>query len=317
MRPATLLACAALIAGLAWLAQPGALVQIEARLGSHAESEAVQPGRAGAVDPTPYRDGIEAIEQVLYRDAPATWSDPETVSRTASALGERLYADLGPLRGRKALTDLVDFATSVDAQAESGFAAPELDAPRAAWEALRAEWFQSAPWFQRTTAQLVAAQRPPAPVASLLDLHELWKWAGSIETLVDAGRVEMERPSELQIDDAEASPAERDRVERWQSFARDWDGRVQGLGATAPRRPMANGEPNLVFAHQALEQALQQLALATNAEGDAPVPTKAWRAQCLDAAATHVAAAREFLARAHTGASIAQTASVPAAGPPR
>lgn len=304
MRAAIVLTCVVLAGVGAWLAQPHVL----ARFAPPPPAPAVVAA-PGAIDPTPYRDAIEAIEAVLYRDRPASWDDPEVASALAMQLGDRLYADLGPPRGNEALTRLVDFASTLGAQADTGFAAPELDAPRAAWEALRAETFQHAPWFARTTARLVAAQRPPPPAASLVDLHELWKWAGAIATIVDDGRPAMDRIGEVQEDVAGPSEADLDRVERWQEFARDWDARVAGTGASAPRRPVAGGEPNLRFAYQALEQALQQLALATSTESGAPVPPKSWRAECLDAAAAHVEAARGYLSQAHTGAP-AQTAAL-------
>jgi len=316
MRPAKLVAFLALSAFFGWITQHDVLARLAGVREPDAAVERAPDDAPDAIDPTPYRDTIQAIEAVLYRDAPADWSDPETVSSLAMQLGDRLYAGLGPLRGHQAMAELVDFAGAVGSQSESGYAAPELDAPRAAWETIRARWFRRAPWFGRTTARLVAAQRPAPPTASLVDLHELWKWAGAIETMVEGGRPAFDRFGEVHVDVAEGSQDERDLVARFQNFAKDWDGRVRGLGAQAPRRPSADGEPNLLFAYQALEEAVAQLALATTSEGDAAVPMKWWRTQCLDAATAHLDAAREFLARAHTGATTAQTASLPAAPTP-
>jgi hypothetical protein len=317
MRPAKLLAFVMLSAFFGWITQHDVLAWLAGTRPPAVAVAAAPDDAPGAIDPTPYRDAIDAIEAVLYRGSPAGWSDPETVSAHAMALGDRLYADLGPLRGHQAMAELVDYAGAVGMQAESGYSAPELDGPRAGWEAFRAKWFRRAPWFGRTTAQLVAAQRPPAPTASLIDLHELWKWAGAIETMVEGGRPALARYGELHVDAAEGSQEERDLVARFQSFATDWDERVRGLGAQAPRRPAPEGEPNLLFAYQALEEAVAQLALATTSEGDAPVPMKWWRTQCLDAAAAHLEAARGFLSRAHTGATTtSQTASLPAAPTP-
>jgi hypothetical protein len=316
MRPASVVALCLLTGALGWGAQPGNLARLAPQAAAERAATA-QSAAPDALDATPYRDAIAAIEDVLYREAPPTWGDPELVSTRAMTLGERLYADLGPPRGPRALTDLVDFATAVAAQADSGFAAPELDAPRAAWEHLRARWFQPAPWFRTTNALLVATQRPPAPTASLVELHEHWKWAATIETMLDDGRPAIERHGDVEADAADGSREEPEFVGRWRDFARDWDDRVHELGLRTPRPPARDGERNLVFAHQALEQALHQLALATSPDGDAAVPTKSWRTQCLDAAATHVAAAREFLGRARTGASHPQTASAPAAIPTR
>jgi hypothetical protein len=94
---------------------------------------------------------------------------------------------------------------------------------------------------------------------------------------------------------AEGSQAERALVRRWLTFARDWDERVRALGGRAPRSPGIDGEQNVVFARQELEQAVRQLALATTSEGDYAVPMKWWRALCLDNAAAHVDAARAAL----------------------
>lgn len=315
MRPATAIAFLALVGAFAWLTQPSVLARFGAPGGGAAD--AVAPDAGGdpdALDPTAYRDTLSAIETVLYRDGPAEWSDPDTVATLAMQLGDRLYADLGPLRGRQAMVDLVDFATAVGAQSESGYAAPELDGPRASWEAIRARWFRKAPWFGRTTSRLVASQRPTSPTASLVDVHEIWKWAGAIESFVDGGRRAMERHGEVGVDAPEGSQAERDLVARFQNFARDWDARVRGLAAAAPRRPALDGEANLLYAHQALEQAIQQLTLATTSEGDAPVPMKWWRTQCLDAAAAHLEAARGFLTKARTSGGT-QSAAAPASIP--
>lgn len=315
MRPTSAIALLALVGTFGWLTQPSVL----ARLGAVGDDagEAVAASEGGdphALDPTPYRDTIAAIEALLYREGPAEWSDPETVATLAMQLGDRLYADLGPLRGRRAMVELVDFATAAGAQSESGYAAPELDGPRASWEAIRGRWFRRAAWFGRTSSRLVAAQRPPAPTASLVDVHELWKWAGAIESFVDGGRGAMARHGEVGVDAPEGSQGERDLVARFQNFARDWDARVRGLAAVAPRRPPLDGEANLLYAHQALEQAIQQLTLATTSEGDAPVPMKWWRAQCLDAADAHLEAARGFLTKTRTSASAA-SAAAPAALP--
>lgn len=315
MRPGSFVALVALSGVFTWITQPDVMARLsgmESRRDAAGDTGDDLHPRAGAIDPTPYRDGISAIEQVLYRDTPLAPSDPETVSRLAMQLGDRLYADLGPLRGRRALVDLVGFASSLDAQSEIGFAAPTLDGPRADWETLRTTWFDRAPWFRQTTARLVAAQRPPTPAASLDDIQGLREWALGIAALIEGGRTEMQRHGEVMVDAAEGSQAERVLVGRWRTFARDWDERVRALDARAPRDLGLDGEPHLVLARQELEQAVRQLALATTSEGDYAVPMKWWRAQCLDNAATRVESARAELKQIRIRVH-AKTAAVPAA----
>jgi hypothetical protein len=313
--------CMLLAAALAWVTQRDAVLRLAglAPPPPPPAAEALPPPDApDALDPTPYRDAIEALEAILYRDGPPAWADPDAVSSIAMRLGDRLYADLGPLRGQQAMSDLVDWAGAVGAQAESGYATPELDAPRASWEVLRAKWFRRAPWFTRTTARLVAAQRPAAPTASLVDLVALWSWAAAIEAAAGDGRAALDRFGDPPADAPAASDDDRAQLAQFEAFARDWDARVGALDAQAPRRPGPGGEPNLAFAYEALEQATEQLARATVPDGDATLPPRSWRTQCLDGAAAHLEAARRFLARAHTGVTLAptRTASLPAAPAP-
>jgi hypothetical protein len=314
------LACLVAAAVLAWTTQRDALLRLAGIEEPPAApvAEALPPDAPDALDPTPYRDAIEPLEAILYRDGPPAWADPDALSAIAKRLADRLYADLGPLRGQHAMADLVDWAGAVGAQADSGYAAPELDAPRASWEVLRARWFRHAPWFARTTAQLVAAQRPAAPTASVVDVLALWDWEAAIEAVSDEGRTALDRFGDGPGDPAAPTDDERAALAQFALFAREWDARVGALDAQAPRRPGPNAEPNLPFAYEALEQATAQLARATAPDGDAPLPPRSWRAQCFDAADAHLQAARRFLARAHTGVTPAptQTAALPAAPAP-
>jgi hypothetical protein len=256
----------------------------------------------GSIDPAPYRAEIEAIEEVLYRGAPPGLGDVDRVSALAMQLGDRVHADLGPLAGRRALVRLVGFAAEAGAAGEAGYAAPELSLARAEWEALRRELFQPAPWLRTTTARLVAAQTPPVARATPRELGALRDWAAALEELVGSGRKELLRFGEQSVDVAEGSREERALVDRWRSFAREWDARVQQASAQAPPSPLLDGEPHVLQAHQELGQAARQLALATQAVGDYAVPMKWWREQCLDGAAQHLAEARRRLEAARRAA---------------
>jgi hypothetical protein len=286
MRPATFVALLALAGGFAWVLQPEVLARLAA-------VPTAPEDAAGGIDPTPYRAAIETIEGVLYRPAPPDAGSAGVLAGTAHVLGERLYTDLGPLRGREALVRLVDFATGVDT--EAGYAAPDVQAARASWEALRGELFQPAPWFRATSAALVAAQRPAAPRASRAELGALEGFAAAIEQLAAGGRDALLRHGEQLVDAAEGSREERALVGRWTNYARDWDARVADLAREMPPAPALDGDPAVLFAHQELGRALQQLRLATTSTGEHAVPMKWWREQCLDAAAAHVAEARRRL----------------------
>jgi hypothetical protein len=129
------------------------------------------------------------------------------------------------------------------------------------------------------------------------DLLALRSFADEIDAMLQGGRGALMHLHEQGVDAAEGSRAERELLTRFRFFAEEWDARVRALQGRMPAQPGLDGEQHVVFAHQALGQALHQIALATTPVGDYAVPMKWWRQQCLDAAAAQLAEARQQLQR--------------------
>ncbi len=291
-----------LLLGVAFLCLPDGFVVLTAREAPSdghdgedvARNEtASRRAAAGTIDPGAYRDLIESLEAVLYRPETPEFDAPETVGALAMRLGERLYADLGPLAGKRALVDLALFGSEIESSTDAGYATPSLDGPRARWEELRRALFRPAPWFRRTDAALVVAQQPVPHRVAILDLLALRSFADEIDAMLQGARDGLMRFGEPGVDVAEASREERELVRRFRFFAEEWDARVRLLQGRMPHAPPLDGDLHAVGAHQALGQALHQLSLATTSVGDAAVPMKWWRGQCLDAAAARIAEARK------------------------
>jgi hypothetical protein len=302
---AALLAAVVLAAGLAW-AWPRAQGRIRAWRAASAERHAAGEERGPAfapargLDPTPFRVQIEALEAVLYRESPPELGDPERVAALAAELAERVMAQpgVGRLAGIGAMQRLMAFSAGAGAEGDAGYAAPDLARPRRAWESLRAELFAPAAWFQRSSPELVQAQRREAPRADVIVRDGLVAWADTLAALAAAGRTEMAAFGEQLVDAAEGSREEAELVRRWQDFARAWDARVARACQGAPPAPPWDDEPHVVQAHQLLGQAAHQLRMATVPNGDFAVPTRWWREQGLDGADAAIAEARGELALA-------------------
>ena len=123
MRTAALLALLALAAVLAGVMHRDALL----RFAGAAEPQPIAaPGDApGALDPTPYRDAVAAIEAVLYRDTAAAWGDPEAAAKLLGAGScwgafgwsldaPRLARDLRTSLGERAYTQAYDRGRALD-----------------------------------------------------------------------------------------------------------------------------------------------------------------------------------------------------------
>jgi hypothetical protein len=184
-------------------------------------ARAVGPDAPAKLDPAPWRREIEAIEALLYEDAPAAFGDPERAARQALELAERMQAELPRRQAQAAFLRLVSFAREVDARGDVGFAAPDRMAPRLAWEEVRRELFVRAAWFRRAAPDLARARRPGPRRADVLMVQALREHAKRLDALVAEGRRELPRFGEQLVDAAEGSRAERELIADWYAFARE------------------------------------------------------------------------------------------------
>ncbi len=291
--PAALLLLAAVAAFAHW---QGLLPRLTNRVEAQRRSEL--RSSAPKLAPAPYRAEIEAIEAVLYRDTETELVDGERVAAAAHQLADHMTAELDRITGHAVLLRLSEFAMEAEADADAGYALPDLARSRRAWQRLRSELFAPAPWLRREGPELAAAQHPAPPRADLLDVAALEGFAKTLAPLLASGRSEMLRYGEIYVDVLEGSQAETELVDDWLTFARRWDTRVGKACAQTPPRPALDDDLHVVMAHQLLGDACHQLRVATVSAGDASIPTKDWRSSSLDQAVERIAEARAQLVEA-------------------
>ncbi len=291
--PAALLLLAAVAAAAHW---QGLLPRLTNRVEAQRRFEL--RSSAPNLDPAPYRAEIEAIEAVLYRDTQAEWADGERVAAAARELADHMTAELDRITAHAVLLRLSAFAMEAEANADAGYALPDLARSRRAWQRLRSELFAPAPWLRREGPDLAAVQNPAPRRADWLDIGALERFAKALDPLLASGRREMLAFGEVYVDVPEGSPEEAQLVDDWLAFARRWDERVTKACGQAPARPALDDDLRVVMAHQLLGDACHQLHVATVSAGEASVPMKHWRSSSLDQAAARIAEARAQLAEA-------------------
>ena len=245
--------------GLAPGLEPSAsdVIAAAAEESAHTSAES----RRGTLDPTPYRALIEAIESVLYRQSTPESDDGEHVAALARQLGERLYAELGPLVGR-ALVELATFG-EIEASTEVGYATPSLDAACELGGAARSCSCRRRETDKRT--QHWSSRNDRAASAPVRDLLALRSFADEIDAMLRGGRALMH------LRDRASTRGRIARRARLLSvpLLRRGMGRASLCASGAmPAQPALDDEQHFVFAHQALDRALRQIALATTPVGD-------------------------------------------------
>jgi hypothetical protein len=116
------------------------------------ERTAAPPAAApidGRMDPSPYREQIEATEALLYGEAQSDdrWKN---LSKALLDLHNAIvFRDTSPL-ARETSRQLFFFSAQVDAAKTGSHVDEQLVAMRGAWEKIRAEQFAPADWLHTT-----------------------------------------------------------------------------------------------------------------------------------------------------------------------
>lgn len=102
----------------------------------------------GHVDPTPYREQIEATESLLYSAEPLGDDGWKELSRALLELHNSIVFRDTSAAARETSRRLFFFSAQVDAEPAPKHNADELAVMRGVWERIRAEQFTPADWFR-------------------------------------------------------------------------------------------------------------------------------------------------------------------------
>ncbi|MBI5594834.1 MAG: hypothetical protein HY928_01965 [Elusimicrobia bacterium] len=186
------------------------------------------------IKPEAYRAQISAIEGALYKDAPGTLQDAQVLSNEASHLaGSLMEKHPGNPLVRDAVGDIMEFSGAAAAAGEGLTMPPNarLDWTRR-WEGLRARRFEKAPWFH---APVTSADGPPPDFEKAA--QRILTTANTLKALAAALPAELEGfgDSEVGLAGLKKGGADKERLERWRSWAAGWASRVDAALAGFPR----------------------------------------------------------------------------------
>lgn len=274
------------------------LLKSDARPDNQSATPTATPNTAANLDPTPYRDLIVSLEQLLYRAEPAGFDFPGQVSYLAMQLSLEVRGGGRNARHDRAYGQIYDYAGVVDAQAESGYTIANLVDIRERWERVRAGVFQDASWFQRSTPVLTMAQLPATPSTDPTVIRQLGDYATELEALIRSGKRQALAINEAGVDAGLNTRESRAAEQEWRSWTQSWMGRIESAARHGPRSVDQRADINIVMAHQELSRAVTELQMVTHtAATTTTIPFKYERERHFDAAAQSVRTAREHLAK--------------------
>lgn len=209
---------------------------------------------AHKLEPDGYREAIEKVETALY-DNPATNLElmVDDARLALTALEEELRASPHQI-GHRAAKDVEDLKAYLpeDSATVQGF-----DQARSKWPAFRLRYFSTVSWFR----PLMNADEEDDRVklAAYRDL------AGDLLALVGEGSARVEELSSVRVPSWE----DQDRPTReWQSYRKEWLGRVEALRSRLPDRPGIKADSEVLIATQRLEQAFSEVKSLADAKLD-------------------------------------------------
>lgn len=244
------------------------------------------------LSPEPYRNEITALEEELYRDAPAGFDDGDRISELAADLSMAVRGNGRNRRKQLAFRKLFDYAGSVGARTGVGYTTPNLVELRSDWEEVRGEVFAGAAWFQQSSSALNASQTPAAPEANPVVVRQLKQHADELEGLIRYGQ-----RSALAIPEAGVDAA-RDAETEWRNWTSAWERRLESAVRYGPRSLGPRPEVNVALAYQELQQLVNELRLVPRtAATTTTIPFKYEREQHFVNATRHLRSARDYLAR--------------------
>lgn len=104
--------------------------------------------RDATIDPTPYREQIEATETVLYAHDSLDEAGRKELSRALLELHNAIVFRDVSVAARETSRRLLFFSAQVDAEPAPKYSGEELVVMRGVWEKIRAEHFTTADWFR-------------------------------------------------------------------------------------------------------------------------------------------------------------------------
>ena len=242
-----------------------------------------------ALDPGPWRDRIEPLEEAIYGATPDAELAGDRAADLALALQEGTWS---PSR-RHAATEVFAFSGRCGTFADAGYAAIDPADLRSDWEEVRGAAFVPALWFRRTPA---AGERPlPLPL-DREKMEALRRVLSDAEDLADAARAEAMAFGEIAVDIPEVGAERADLERRWNVWAETWERRVREAGARVPAVG-ANEPADLAVVAQAIGSALRELLLLTRSGSDFGVPFRSEREDRIAGARGALGRAREVLRR--------------------
>jgi hypothetical protein len=253
--------------------------------------------RRGALDPSPFRAEIQALERVLYINSPPEYGDCQAAASLLVELHAAVSSDVGNPTARSRVDEILFLSSYADV-GESGYAVPDLKPLRDRWEKIRADVFLPAEWFTAGGPAIDAGQRRPAPKADVRHTHELTRVIERLEELIGDGRDQCEHLGEPEYNVEAPGPRGRTQIGAWNEWSREWAAALDRVAGFLPPQPAWNGERNYSMAYQQVGAAIHELRFVPHGAGVWPTPFAYQWERRFNSAQTAIQTARGHLSRA-------------------
>jgi len=235
-----------------WLLLVAAIVAVGIWRAS--SSGAGSQASSGLIDPTPYRGVIIDLEKTLYKDEPAS----EAAAQRIEVRGRQLSGQVssaGTELGRQAGDWIQSFIAAVVTDGQNLRFTPSTRTEWIRrWEQLRADAFMQTGWFHEAVAFDQKAEMMEAAQA----VQRLQDVCQALSALEDAGAQESEA--------AKSAEDEKERLETWRAWSKDWKTRVDQVARNLPSDKVIPS--GLWDAHQSLRNAVSELRDVGNVDSD-------------------------------------------------
>lgn len=223
----------------------------------------------GKINPETYRETILEIEDVLYMPSPPSSFDIEKAAAASRRLSRQIRSREDRLTSGKTALELLTWGANLDP--DTGYADPDLGPGRKAWEELRRNIFQDAPWFNHSGEQAAAAQTAPPPRIDSRVVSALKDVGNDVNHLIRTARIESDAIGEVTGDNLD-DPRSTEIRRRWERWSRNWVHRVRRVMEKMPQAPAPTDNLNLIMAYQRMATALRKLSVVNVAANDSGMP---------------------------------------------
>jgi len=214
--------------------------EVEILTASTGEAEPAEPAAGTRVDPAPYREVIEVLENALFERPVDGTANLSAIAADVATSGRNLS---DALRDRGARTAAAAVAELARRAAEGGEDFHDLERLRSDWLRLRRRHLRAAPWLVESAA--VGSVDERAMIAEYRSI------AGELVSMIQEAAAQSAAIAE--------GPLEGDAEARWQEYAGDFRGRLLELRRRfPPRRASRGSDSQVLLAIQQLEQALER-----------------------------------------------------------